>query len=64
MAQIHCFPYFHAKHVNTLCGQNAEFWNVKTGATSSNRWALKINGVNSDVKLLPRTRPRYDQENH
>jgi hypothetical protein len=24
-----------------LCGQNAEFWRVKTGGTYSNHWALK-----------------------
>jgi hypothetical protein len=31
----------HTKHINTLCGQNAEFVNVKPGSTYSNRWALK-----------------------
>jgi hypothetical protein len=29
------------KHVNTLCGQNAEFLNVKTGGTYSNHAVLK-----------------------
>jgi hypothetical protein len=31
----------HIKHVNTLCGQNVEFFNVKPGGTYSNHWALK-----------------------
>jgi hypothetical protein len=32
----------HTKHirVNTLCGQNVEFVNVKPGGTYSNHWAL------------------------
>jgi hypothetical protein len=31
----------HTKHINTLCGQNVEFVNVKTGGTYINHWALK-----------------------
>jgi len=31
----------HTKHINTLCGQNIEFLNVKLGGTYSNHWALK-----------------------
>jgi hypothetical protein len=31
----------HTKHINTLCGQNVEFVNVKRGGTYSNHWALK-----------------------
>jgi len=31
----------HTKHINTLCGQNAEFLSVKPGDTYSNHWALK-----------------------
>jgi hypothetical protein len=31
----------HTKHINTLCGQNVEFVNVKRGGTYGNRWALK-----------------------
>jgi hypothetical protein len=31
----------HTKHINTLCGQNVEFVNVKPGGTYSNYWALK-----------------------
>jgi len=29
------------KHINTLCGQNVEFVNVKFGGTYSNHWALE-----------------------
>jgi hypothetical protein len=29
----------HTKHINTLCGQNIEFSNVKAGGTYSNHWA-------------------------
>jgi hypothetical protein len=28
----------HTKHINTLCGQNVEFVNVKPGGTYSNHW--------------------------
>ena len=31
----------HTKHINTLCGQNVEFMNVKPGGTYSNHWALQ-----------------------
>jgi hypothetical protein len=33
----------HMKHINTLCGQNAEFYHVtsKTGGAYSNHWVLK-----------------------
>jgi hypothetical protein len=31
----------HMKHINTLCKQNAEFYNFKTGGTHSNHWTLK-----------------------
>jgi hypothetical protein len=30
----------HTKHINTLCGQNVEFVNVKPGGTYSNRGSL------------------------
>ena len=30
----------HTKHINTLCGQNVEFVNIKTGGTYNNRCAL------------------------
>ena len=31
----------HTKQINTLCGQNAEFVNVKPGGTYSDHWALR-----------------------
>jgi len=31
----------HTKHINTLCGQNVEFFNVKPGGTYSDHWALE-----------------------
>jgi hypothetical protein len=31
----------HTEHTDTLCGQNAEFWCVKTGGTYTNHKALK-----------------------
>jgi hypothetical protein len=31
----------HTKHINTLCGQNVGFVNVKLGGTYSNHWALE-----------------------
>jgi hypothetical protein len=29
----------HTKHINTMCGQNVEFVNVKHSGTYSNHWA-------------------------
>ena len=31
----------HTKHINTLCGQNVEYLNVKPSVTYSDHWALK-----------------------
>ena len=31
----------HTKYINTLCGQNVELLNVKTGGTYSDYWALE-----------------------
>ena len=31
----------HTKYINTLCGQNVEFPDVKPGGTYSDQWALK-----------------------
>jgi len=31
----------HTQHINTLCGQNAEFLNVKPGGIYGDHWALK-----------------------
>jgi hypothetical protein len=28
----------HTKHINTLCGQNVEFVDVKPGGAYSNQW--------------------------
>jgi hypothetical protein len=28
-------------HINTLCGQNVELLNVKSGGTYNDHWALK-----------------------
>ena len=38
---IAVFSQIHTKHINTLCGQNVEFVNVKPGDTFSDHWALK-----------------------
>jgi hypothetical protein len=38
----------HAKHINTLCGQNVELLNVKPGGTYSDHRA--INGEISVIK--------------
>jgi hypothetical protein len=32
----------HTKHINTLCGQNVEFVNVKLGRTYSNHQASTV----------------------
>jgi hypothetical protein len=31
----------HTEHINTLCGQNAEFSCVKAGGIYDNHWVLK-----------------------
>ena len=31
----------HTKYINTLCGQNVEMCNVKTGGTYSYHWATE-----------------------
>jgi hypothetical protein len=40
----------HTKHINTPCGQNVEFVNVKPGGTYSYYWALK------KTPLIPRSK--------
>jgi len=35
------FWEIHTKHINTLCGQNVEFLNVKPSGTHGNHWDLK-----------------------
>jgi hypothetical protein len=43
----------HTKHINTLCGQNVEFVNVKRGGTYSNHWAFEALSNFQKEKLLP-----------
>ena len=31
----------HIEHINTLCGRNVEFVNIRPGGTYSNHWATK-----------------------
>jgi hypothetical protein len=31
----------HTEHINTLCGENGEFFNIKVGGTYRYHWALK-----------------------
>ena len=38
---IAVFSEILTKHINTLCGQNVEFVNVKPGGTYSDHWALQ-----------------------
>jgi len=35
----------HTKPINTLCGQNVEFVNVKPGGTYSDHWTLHGKGM-------------------
>jgi hypothetical protein len=44
------YSEIHTKHINTLCGQNVEFVNVKPGGTYSNHWALE--GFIAQILLL------------
>jgi len=32
----------HTEHRKTLCGQNVDLLNVKSGGTSSDHWALEV----------------------
>jgi hypothetical protein len=41
----------HTKHINTLCGQNVEFVNVKPGGTYSNHWAWRVGQNNCPILL-------------
>jgi len=34
--------HIHTKHINTLCGQNVEFWNAKYHGKYSNDSCLKL----------------------
>jgi len=33
----------HLKHINTMCGENVEFLELKPGDTHSDHWALEGN---------------------
>jgi len=35
------YSQIHTKHINTVCGQNVEWFNVKRGGTYSNHRAVK-----------------------
>jgi len=37
----------HTKHINTLCGKNVEFLDLKPGGTYGNRWGF--NGLRKGV---------------
>jgi len=38
---IAVYSEIHTKHINTLCGQNVEFFILKRGGTYSDHWALE-----------------------
>ena len=40
-SKIFAVSQIHTKHINTLCGQNVEFFNFKPGGTYSYHWALR-----------------------
>jgi hypothetical protein len=42
----------HTRHINTLCGQNVAFVNVKPGGAYSNHWALEGRGVMSVLRIF------------
>jgi hypothetical protein len=44
----------HTKHINTLCGQNVEFVNVKHGGTYINHWALNCYEECGDFSVVQR----------
>jgi len=39
---IAVYSEIHKNHENTLCGQNVELFNVKSGGTYSDYWAVHI----------------------
>jgi hypothetical protein len=54
-------PEIHIKHINTLCGQNVEFVNVKPGGSHSNHWDLnhkcsKVGPTANNIFWLQHTR--------
>jgi len=38
---IAVYSQIHTKHINTVCGQNVEFLNVKPDGTYNDHWGLK-----------------------
>jgi len=44
----------HTKHKNTLCGQNVELLNVKSGGTYSDRWTSKNLGLSHTLLTVAR----------
>jgi len=46
----------HTKHINTLCGQNVEFVNVKPGGTYSDHWALEGSELCIKIQSVPRSK--------
>ena len=53
----------HTKHINTLCGHNVEFVNVKPGGTYSNHWTLGSCERNND-KFMTLTNIMYVTQTH
>jgi len=39
---IAVFSQIHTTNMNTLCGQNMEYFSLKPGGTYSNYWALVV----------------------
>jgi len=50
------------KHINTLCGQNVQFVNVRPGGTYSYHWALKFSNKTDAVCFL--FTPEIQNDNH
>jgi len=36
------YSEIHTKHINTLCEQNVELLNVKSGGTYTGHWSVKV----------------------
>jgi len=56
----------HTKHINTLCGQNVELLNVKTGGTYSDHWVLegKISVIQTSQLMMYREKIAVCSEIH
>jgi len=39
---IAVFSQIHAKHINTLCGQNVELLNIKLVVRNINHWHVEV----------------------